>query len=415
MVTTRPIVKELLNGYEFLWCEGDEWVITIKIIKVIESHGALYGEFSIEHEFKDRPTISGVRFNLTSQQARNTLTKRLVDSKIIPSLDWADIINQVCSETIKLQRQGEPVKELWTSDELLPLEYLIEPILLKGIPTVIFGEKGVTKSTLSLVLYAMLTLPWHDNPLGLKAPDHSIKTLILDWEVSGGISQWNAKKLQEGMDLPPFSLYHRRCNRSLSDDLETILESITNMKVEVVIIDSLARAAGGELSKDTENANRFFTSLDKLNVSSLILAQTSKDREAKTKTIYGNALYTYYARSIFELCKSQDIGDDEISVALFHRSSNLTRLQKPIGFRISFNGAGTHIAREALDVQEFKAKLSGQQLLLESLKEGKKDAKTLAAELQWEEASVRTLLSRLKKKGKVTSLGEGQWGLLAKV
>lgn len=412
-VISEPLIESLLNGYKFLWCQGEEWVLSISIVKLIEqSRGVFSGELTIEHAFKDKPTISGIRVNLVSQQARNTIAKRLAESKIIPGLDWPQLVDQICSECIKRHREGQPYQELWTSEDIPPLEYLVEPILLKGIPTVIFGEKGVTKSTLALLIYVTLLLPWFDNPLGMVAPNRTIKSLILDWETPGNIVQWTAKKLQEGMNLPAFPLYHRRCNVSLVDDLESIQKMVSDLKAEVVIIDSLARATGGELSKDTENVNRFFTALDKLNVTSLIIAQTSKDTDSKKKTIYGNVLFTYYARSIFELCKSQDVGEDEINVALFHRWSNLTRLQRPMGFRFSFNGAQTYVEQQDVSVTEFKTKVSGRQILLESLKSGGKNAKELAEEMSWQEASVRVLLSKLKKAGKVISLGEKKWGLL---
>jgi len=414
-MVSLPIVTTLLNGYKFLWCDGDEWEVSISLTKIIEQgRGTLSGELNVDHELKDKPTISGIRFNLVSQQARNTIAKRLTESNIIPGMDWPQIVDQICAETIKRHREGEPLRELWTSEDISPPEYLIEPVLMKDIPTVIFGDKGVTKSTLALLFYTILVLPWHDNPLGFKAPSKSVKSIILDWEVPGNIAQWNAKKLQEGMGIPAFSLLHRRCNYPLSDDIDSIQNMITNTKAEVLIIDSLARAAGGDLSKDTENANRFFSALDKLKITSLILAQTSKSQDEKRKSIYGNALYTYYARSIFEVCKSQEAGEDEISVALFHRWSNLTKLHKPIGLKFSFNGNVTQIEREELNVQEFKTRVSGQQLLLAELKSGSKSVYQLANSMDWKEESVRPLLSKLKKKGMVINLGDNTWGLCAK-
>lgn len=411
----EPIVKILLNGYEFLWVVGDVNVVKARITKIYEHHrGTIDGEVEIEYEYNEVPVLSGIRINLTSQQARNTLAKRLKDNPVVGKFDWPKMIDDICAATIVLNRQGEPLQELWTSDDMPPLEYLIDPVLMKGIPTVIFGDKGVTKSTISLLFYTILSLPWYDNHLGLKAPSRSIPTIILDWEVPGNIAQWNAKQLQEGMGLQPFPLYHRRCNSPLADDIEGIQNMIADAKAEVIIIDSLARAAGGDLSKDTENANRFFSAVDKLKVTSLIIAQTSKNQEEKKKSIYGNALYTYYARSIFELCKSQEAGEDEMSVALFHRWSNLTRLQKPIGFRISWNGSGTKVEREELNAQEFKARLSGQQILFSELKTGSKLVSELARAMDWQESSVRPLLSKLKNRGQLVSLGNNLWGLAAK-
>lgn len=199
----------------------------------------------------------------------------------------------------------------------------------------------------------------------------------------------------------------------LADDIEAIEKWVKDLGAEVVIIDSLARACGGELSKDTSNANRFFIALDKLNVTSLIIAQTSKDREAKHKTIYGNALFTYYARSIFELCLSHEPGEDSLDIALFHRWSNLTKLQRPMSFHVTFDGNGCAFERQALNYDEFKDKLTGQAAILQHLKSGPKTPEELADLLDWKVASIRPLLSKLKAKGKIVTLEDGKRGLAA--
>ncbi|MAF43090.1 MAG: hypothetical protein CMI54_02825 [Parcubacteria group bacterium] len=413
-MSNEPIVTKLLSGYKYMWYAGDEWVLTAQITKIYEhKRGVIDGEIEITHHDKDIPILSGIRINLTSQSARTTIAKRLKANPTVEEFDWPKMIDEICAATVKLQREGEPIKELWTSEDIPPLEYLIDPVLMKDIPTVMFGDKGVAKSTLSLLFYVILMLPWYDNPLGLKAPSRSIKTIILDWEVPGYIAQWNAKKVQEGMGLPAFPLYHRRCNYPLADDIEGIRNMIVDLKAEVIIVDSLARAAGGDLSKDTENANRFFAALDNLQVTSLIIAQTSKNQDEKKKSIYGNALYTYYARSIFELCKSQEINEDTMSIALFHRFSNLTRLQKPMGFKLSFNGVGTKIERQELSAQEFKGKLTGQQVILAELKRGSKTVIELADSLEWEEKSVRPLLSKMKGRKLIVNVGPNEWGLIS--
>lgn len=401
-----------MDGYEFLWVEGNEWTITLKITRIIEqSRGGLSGELTIEHEFKEKPTISGIRINLTSQQARNTIAKRLNDANIIADLDWGWIVEQVCAETIKLHRQGEPIKELWTSEDIQPPEYLLEPILLKDLPTIIFGEKGVTKSTLALVFYIILTLPWDDNPLGLIAPNHSVKTAILDWELPGNIAQWNLKKLQHGVDIPPLPLYHRRCHSPLADDIETIQKYLVAIKAETVIIDSLGRAVGGELSKDTENINRFFTALDKLKVTSLILAQTSKDTKTKQRSIYGSTFFTYYARSIFELSKAESIDESELSVALFHRSANLTKLEKPMGFHFNFNENKTKITREAVSYSEFLEKVNRQFQITELLKINPLATSEIMEALDIKRSNADVILKKLRDKEKIIKLGDGRWGL----
>ena len=409
---SEPIVEVLFNGYKFLWCEGSEWLLSIYLVKLIEHKETISAELNIEHEFREKPTISGIRFNLASQQARNTIAKRLKDANIIP-LDWPQLIDQICAETIKLHRQGEPIKELWTSEDIQPPQYLLEPILLKDLPTIIFGEKGVAKSTLALIFYIILTLPWDDNPLGLIAPNHSVRTAILDWELPGNIAQWNLKKLQHGADIPPLALYHRRCHSPLADDIEATQKYLAEIKAEAVIIDSLGRAVGGELSKDTENINRFFTALDKLKITSLILAQTSKgsDTKGRRASIYGSTFFTYYARSIFELSKAESIDEDELSVALFHRSANLTKLEKPMGFHFNFNENKTKVIREAVSYSEFLEKLSRQFQVTELLRIRPLTTGEIMEALDIKRSNADITLKRLKDKKKVVKLENGCWGL----
>ncbi|KKM21844.1 hypothetical protein LCGC14_1631350, partial [marine sediment metagenome] len=88
---SKPICRPIVNGFRFIWAQGNEEVLAIDLTKIIEqSRGALSAEFSIEHEFEERPTIKGIRFNLVSQQARSGLAKRLASSKIMPELEWPE-------------------------------------------------------------------------------------------------------------------------------------------------------------------------------------------------------------------------------------------------------------------------------------------------------------------------------------
>ena len=294
-----------------------------------------------------------------------------------------------------------------------PLEYLLDPLIIKGVPNIIFGEKGAAKSTMGLMSYICLILPWTDNPLGFNAPNRSIKSLILDYELPGDIAKRNAKYFTDGMGLGPIPLYHRRCSAPLVSEVEQIANQIKEIGAECLIIDSLARASGGELNK-TEPANAFFETLDKLNITSLILAQTAKDKEGKGKSIYGNALFTYYARSIFEICKQESLRDNILDVAMFHRHSNLTKIHRDMGFRITFNGTKNTVSRESVDLGEFMEKVSTQKAIFNELKTGGMSPTDLAATTGAKVETVKSILQRLKKRGLVVNLEHGIWGLPAR-
>ena len=401
-----PQVEKTLTGYTFTFDEG----VAVCVSRLrTHTDGRITGAIKLILG-KDKQEEPEFSWNFTSAQTRKQLVNQLNEK--FPDWQWLSIIDSLCRQVQELARAGEPVQELWTSDDITPPEYLLEPIMLEGLPTIIFGEKGVTKSYMALVFYICLLLPWTDNPLGLAVPDRSIKTVILDWELPGTIAQWNLKKLVEGMNLSPIPLYHRHCSQPLADDIEQIQRYISELGAEVVIIDSLGRAAGGDLRSNNENTNRFFEALDKLKVTSLIIGQTAKGTEkGKSKSIYGDVFFTYYARSIFELCKAENVGEDEASVALFHRYSNLSKIHMPMGFRFSFNGNYVKIGSEAVTYNEFLDKVNRQAQILEVLRDGSKNTKEIMDALEMARGNTDVTLKRLRDKNKIVKLADNRWGL----
>jgi len=402
-----PNITESISGYTFRW---DDLKLSLKISRLrIHNDGRVTGEVLITTDSQNMYPIlyPQTQLNFSSSTTRQHLINILKAQ--YPQWDWVQIIDQVSYKIQEMVKAGEPVQELWTHDEVKPPEFLLEPILIKGLPTVIFGEKGVLKSSLSLLFCVCLILPWHDNPLGLSVPTRSIKTLYLDWEADNEVIQWTTKKLQNGLDLPSFPIYYRRCALPLADDVEQIQNHIINTGAEVVVIDSLGAAAGGEELGKSQPATSFYAALRRLNVTSLIIGQTSKDTEAKKKTIYGSTLFSYYARNIFELVKSEE-DSDEIDVALFHRSFNLGGLHKPIGFRMTFNDNEIKVESKPVSVREFFNKVSTQAKLLELLKGGAMTVEEIIQELEIKRNNAHIVIHRLRERKQITKVGN-KWGL----
>ena len=405
-----PAIAESISGYTFRW---DDLKLSLKISRLrIHNDGRVTGEVLITTDAQNMSPVlyPQSQLNFSSPTTRQHLINILKAQ--YPQWDWGQIIDQVSYKIQEMARAGEPVQELWTHNEVKAPEFLLEPILIKGLPTVIFGEKGVLKSSLSLLFCACLILPWQDNPLGLSAPVKSIKTLYLDWEADNDVIQWTAKKLQNGLGLPSFPIYYRRCALPLADDIEQIQNHIVNTGAEVVIIDSLGAAAGGDELGKSSPATSFYAALRRLNITSLIIGQTSKDTEAKKKTIYGSTFFEYYARNIFELVKSDEVGDNEADVALFHRRFNLGGLRKPLGFRMTFSDSEIKVESKPVSVREFIDKVSTQAKLLELLKGGAMTVKEIMEELDIKQTNARMTISRLKEKRQIVKVGE-KWGLRA--
>jgi hypothetical protein len=417
---SKPIVQDIIGGYKYIWCEGQEEVFAATI-KHVHQDGAraIYGEITIEHEFEEFPKISGIRFNLLATRGRNEISKRIEDLHLPFEVNWTDLIEQVCSETIERVRLGEPVKEIQinSDDELLTPNFILEPFITEGIPTILFGEKGIRKSGLSLLFSACLNLPWYDNPLGFTTTKVQNKTLILDWETEEAAVKYEAQRLARGMQIPSFPLYYRRCGLPLADDLEQIQERIEKTNAKVIIIDSLGGAAGGELNKP-DVALRFFSALRKLKITSFIIAQTSKNPETNKSTIFGSTYFQYYARSIFEIVRvGEDIGSDIMHVAIFHRAANLVKRHPAIGFSFTFseNGDAVTIKSEPVSVAALIDKLVKiPQKIIALLNTGPRTSDEIVNLLGSKRNTINQALYRLKDRNEVVKIDDEKWGLISR-
>lgn len=401
---SKPTISEVVGGYLFKY-EKENLMLKVSRLRVHSSDGRVTGELLVSLLNNEAPIYPHTSFNFSSDRTRTTLVKTLV--QVDKRKPWDEIINQVCLAVVNRAREGEPIRELFTGAPVARPQWLVEPILYKGLPTIIFGEKAVAKSTLALVIYLCLILPWSDNPLGWGVPDKSVKTLLADYEVDYEVTHYNAKRLQEGMGLAAVDVYYRRCAIPLADDIEQLQRHIANIGAEVLIVDSLGPAVGGDL-KDPGQALRFTSALRQLKCASLIIGQTSKDREAKTKSTFGSVFFEYYARNILELRKVQEEGEDDMDIALFNTFNNLGRRHPPMGYHLHFNENTITIEKEEITAPELikrigtQARMKG--LLLER---GVMPVKDIAEELEITETNTRAVLSTLKKKGIVVKLETG--------
>ena len=198
----------------------------------------------------------------------------------------------------------------------------------------------------------------------------------------------------------------------LSEDIEPIAQKIEETGAQLLVIDSLGRAAGGQDVdlKGSSAADGFLRALRSLEITALIIGQTSKpqfgDKSSK-KTIYGSTFFTYYASNVLELCHSEDDTGDTKHLALFHRENNFIRKSSPIGIRMEFlDNGGLNMEREPVSVAEFSSKINTQARVLDVLKSGAMEVKDIAQALDMAESNVRVSLSRLSKKSKVVKLGK---------
>src|SRR3990172_1124888 len=311
-----PQITETALGYNYHW---EEERINVEASRLkYNGDGRLTGELIISTTLPGYEAhLHQASFNFTSSTTRDKLAKQMKAK--CPECDWDALLEQMCVYTLRKYRSGSPVEEIWTSGESVPPAYLIKPLIIKNYPTIFFGDPSSGKSTLAQLLIATLTLPWYDNPLNLEvvAEHEPYPCLVLDYETDRDTVQWQIGCIQRGMELPEFSFHYRRCYLPLPDDVDEIIKAIDTTGAKVLIIDSLGPACGGELN-EARPALAYFNALRKLNRTSITLAHNAKNSEGKGKSVYGSMFFHALARSIWEIKKVQESGEDSFQFGVFN-------------------------------------------------------------------------------------------------
>ncbi len=406
MTFIEPQVTEAINRLTYLWKPFDLKIVADRITDAGTTELWFYHvNGSGDH------LLHTAKVNVMSSSTMTSLGKRLKEhSKDVP---WLQVLTYVTAKTMEYSRRGEPgvVIEPSTSGITHP-GYYVDPIIMKGVPNIIFGDKGVAKTTLSLALLGIASLGIEDSPLGFSCPKPG-KIAMLDWESTKALTDFTMGRLIEGKTIDWFPLPYLRCKQSMADDIDRIGNFLHDHSVELVLIDSLGQAAGSDKfdSSGKSVALRFFECLRLLNITSLIIAQNAKSEENK-KTIFGSTYYTYYSRNIFELRGKQDDRDDNVShIALFHHESNYSKKRDPIGFQLKYTDESIMIEHEEVSMARFIERVNQTIILCDFLKTGAKSRQEIIKVLNIPEGQVDMVMSRAKKKGLITPLGSGMWGL----
>lgn len=407
---SKPTVETGVGSYTLKWDEG----VRIDVSRVREhtSDGRVTGEVEVRFGKNGNANLlHRAQFNFSSTRTRSELAKEL--SGRAAKISWKDVLEQACYYIVDLVRQGEPVVELWGDEAAKPPRFLIDPLVIEGYPNIFFGDPGSFKSALATVSIAIVTLPWQMNPLGLTVQESPTISLYLDWETDRQTVNWTLSRLFRGHSIPAFPVNYRRCATPLAQDIDAIKGMVSDIGARLVVIDSLSMAAGGVDLNTSGPATSFYTALRQLDVTSLILAHNSKDREAKARSIIGHQTFTAQARNIWEVRKVQETGEDEIDLALFHRKAPpFSRMASPIGTHVTFTPETMFLkAQPATTVREFVADMGLKVQITDALTDGAMTTKELADALNANQGSVKTILNRLKSSNAVYHLPDNRWGL----
>jgi len=410
----KPTTDERGNSIHYTWADAMVAVVASRVKE--DKYGKVTAELKITTSAPGYAEhLHQALVNLSSTQTRASLAKHL--SQVYEQAEWTSIIEQVAVYTTDWIRRGEPVIDLWGDDDAEPPEYLIDPLIVKGYPNIIFGDPGTFKSAASVVVAAILSLPWNDNPLIWPTPKEAHKVLYLDWETDWQTVNWTFHRIRIGSGLQKFPLKYRRCFQPLASDIETIMSWADDCEADTLIIDSLGLAAGDDDLNKSTPATNFYRSLRHMNRTSIILAHNSKDKESKQRSIIGHQTFTAQARNIWEIRKVQETGEDSLDLGLFHRKAPpFARFSQPLGIHVEFtDGSIKATPQEPRSVREFVAEMGIKAQIRELLAtEGALTEEDIVKHTDGNPSSVHTILYSMRKKGVIDRLPDKRWGLMAR-
>lgn len=402
-----PEVTEAIGKLIFVWAEMELKVIADRITDAGTAELWFYHQNSTGDYL-----LHTAKANLLSTPTMGQIGKRMAQhSEDIP---WQQVLTYISSHTMESLRRGE--QGVVIEPDIQNIQhpgYFIEPVILRGVPSVIYGDKGVNKTTLALALLGIIANGDTESPIEFIATGKT-NVGMLDWESNQQLASYTLARLIKGQTTQPFRLPYLRCKQPLADDIDHIANFISDHHINLILIDSLGQAAGSDKfdSAGKGAALKFFECLRQLNITSLIIAQNAKNENDSKKTIYGSTYYTYYARNIFELKgKDDEIDNDQAHLVLLHQEANYSKKYPPMGFCIDYTDTSISISREAPTLSDFLAKVSQTKELLEFLKDGAKSVKAISTNLGLSDNRTRVLLSRTKKRKLTTDLGSGMWAL----
>lgn len=365
--------------------------INIVMDRVDDHKASTSAEVTIRYkapEALDYQHLHQARLNLTSTRERGALAKHLAER--VDQIDWGAILEQACVKTLAKHREGEPVKMVGKNPPSAQAKFLTYPLLLAHQPNLIYGRQAEGKTTVA----------------AKTALEAGANTLWLDFEWCDDEVNNLIRRLKDGMGLDPdIEVAYRFCSQPLADDILSIQRMVLDTQAELVVVDSVGAACGGDpMAPDV--VLRYFAALRSLRRTTLSIDHVAKENRGP----FGSVYKMNCARNVWEVVKGT--GDaDCLTVGLHHRKVNSGPLLKPLG--IKFTYAPDSIVPQKTDARVIPEVLAGMtqadQIEAALLRRPMTPAE-ISEETGIPASSVSPILSRFKDK-RLVRLGDGKWGV----
>ena len=167
--------------------------------------------------------------------------------------------------------------------------------------------------------------------------------LYLDYETSSATAARRFNTLYAGFGFEhKSSVLYRFCFQPLASEIQEIQRIASEHGIQLIIVDSAGPACGGE-PESASASIQYFAALRSLRATTLTIAHKAK---GSSNGPFGSVYWMNYPRSVYEIKKAQDEGENLIHVGLFHRKVNDGKLLKPMGFKFDFDENAVSVTKE---------------------------------------------------------------------
>jgi AAA domain len=266
-------------------------------------------------------------------------------------------------------------------------------------------------------------------PVGPFAPGRRGNALFLDWETRDETARHRMARLCAALGVPAPALRYLRCEAPLVDCLEHVRREVDRYAIDLVVVDSVALAVGGEVT--AEMVLPFQAAARRLgaHVTKLLLSHVSLEsvRGKAVARAYGSVFMRNLARRAWEVKRAEKEGPGRYVVALTcEKTNDSDEVDEPLGVRVAFadpDGPVRVAAVSADDVPAIAERMTHAARALRLLRHGPLATAELASELGLTENAARTVLGRLKTDHQVVQLDlataagarRRAWGLAAPI
>lgn len=308
------------------------------------------------------------RLDLNSQSAVSSLSTNL-NKAYGKDQNWVLMLNKAGNALKKLIVQEK--RPLMAKEEIMPVDFLLFPILQKGSANMVFADSEVGKSFFALYM-AAIAISGQDF---FSFPTKPFKTLYLDYEDDYDTFSFRLHSVctGNGIDFSEIrkSIKYHKPDGDMVDEAEIVARMVEEENFDLIIIDAGSSATGGDPLNSTP-VIKLFDALERIPCTKLIIHHEGKATEGKTdgQAVYGTTFWKARIRvgwrlSCLQESKDSDGSEKTIQASMF-KGSNLGR-QDAFMYRFRFHKEGITFTK----VNEFQP--SNESNILSYLIQGEAD------------------------------------------